>query len=121
MLTQNLTKLIIILPTEPFQKWGLDFIEHVKLASQMSSNQYILVATDYVTKWVEAQALRTNIAAIIAKFLYEHILTRFGCLLIIVTNQSTHIINDVITYLTNHFIFRHTNSMVYYPQGNGQE
>jgi predicted nucleic acid-binding Zn ribbon protein len=38
MLTQNLTKLVTILPTEPFQKWGLDFIEHVKHASQMSSN-----------------------------------------------------------------------------------
>jgi hypothetical protein len=86
----------------------------------MSGNQYILVATNYVTKWVEAWALCTNIVAIIAKFLYEHIFTRFRCLLIIVINQSTHFINDVITYLIDHFIFRHTNSIVYYPQGNGQ-
>jgi hypothetical protein len=45
-----------------------------------------LVAIDYATKWVEAKALRTNIAVIIATFLYEYILTRFGCPLTIVTN-----------------------------------
>jgi len=37
-----------------------------------------------------------------------------------VTNQGTHFINDVICYLTVHFILRHTSSILYYPQGNGQ-
>jgi hypothetical protein len=35
-----------------------------------------------------------------------------------VTNQGTHFINDAIN-LINHFIFKHTNYIVYYPQGNG--
>jgi len=35
------------------------------------------------------------------------------------TDQGTHFINDVIRYLTDHFILRHTSSIVYYPQGNG--
>jgi hypothetical protein len=69
---------------------------------------------------VEAQTFHTNTTAITAKFLYEHILMRFGCPLTIVTNQGTHFINDAIRYLTNHFILRHANSIVYYPQGNGQ-
>jgi hypothetical protein len=37
-----------------------------------------------------------------------------------VTDQGTHFINDVIKYFTDHFIFRHTSSTIYYPQGNGQ-
>jgi hypothetical protein len=37
-----------------------------------------------------------------------------------VTNQGTHFINDEIRYLADHFIFRHTSSAIYYPQGNGQ-
>jgi hypothetical protein len=37
-----------------------------------------------------------------------------------VTNLGTYFINDVIRYLINHVILRHTNSIVYYPQGNGQ-
>jgi hypothetical protein len=88
--------------------------------SHYCGNRYILVATNYATKWVEAKTLCTNITIVTTKFLYDHIFIRFGCPLIIVTNQGTHFINDVIHYLTNHFILRHTNSTVYYPQGNGQ-
>ncbi len=81
----------------------------------MSSNWYILVAINYATKWVEARTLHTNIIVITTKFLYKHIFTRFGCPLTIVTNQGTHFINDAIKYLTDHFILRHTSSIIYYP------
>jgi hypothetical protein len=99
LLTQNLAKLVITLPKEPFKKWGLDFIGLVKLVSRLSSNWYILVATNYATKWVEIWALRINTTTITAKFLYEHILMKFGCPLTIVTNQGTHFINDTIDTL----------------------
>jgi hypothetical protein len=36
-----------------------------------------------------------------------------------VIDQGTHFINNVICYLINHFILRHTSSTIYYPQGNG--
>jgi len=68
---------------------------------------------------VEAKALRTNTTTIIVKLLYDHILTEFGCPLTIVTNQNTHFINNVIRYLIDHFIMKHTKFIVYYPQGNG--
>jgi hypothetical protein len=48
---QNLAKLVTTLLLKPFQKWGLDFIGLVKLASRLLGNQYIIVATDYATKW----------------------------------------------------------------------
>jgi hypothetical protein len=47
-------------------------------------------------------------------------LTKFNCPLILVSNQGTHFINEAIKILTIHFLFRHTNSMTYYLQGNGQ-
>jgi hypothetical protein len=119
LLAQNMEKLIITLFEKPFQKWGLDFIGPIKSMSCYYGNQYILVATNYATKWAKAKALR-NTAIITMKFLYDHILTQFGHPLTIVTDQGTHFINNVIHYLTDHFILRHTSFIVYYPQGNGQ-
>ncbi len=115
-LTNFFVKLVITLFEKPFQKWGVDFIGLVKHASGLLSNWYILVAISYATKWVEAQALNTNTVAVIPKFIYKHILIKFGCPLTIVIDQSAHFINDVIRYLTDHFILRHTNSTIYYPK-----
>ena len=113
------TKLMTTLPAEPFMKWGLDFVGPVK-KTRHTGKKYILVATDYATKWVEARALRTNSAQEAAQFLYEAILTRFGCPLHFVSDQGSHFLNGTIQVLTKHFLLRHTTSTTYYPQGNGQ-
>jgi hypothetical protein len=44
----------------------------------------------------------------------------FNYPLTIMIDQGTHFINDVSYYLIDHFILKHTSSIVYYPQGNGQ-
>jgi hypothetical protein len=77
-------------------KWGLDFICLIKLVGRLTWNIFILVAIDYATKWVKEKAFKTNIVVVIAKFLYEYILTKFGCPLTIITYQGVHFINDVI-------------------------
>jgi hypothetical protein len=111
LLTQNLAKLVTTLPKKPFKKWGLDFIRPVKPISRMSNNKLC----DKVGG--SSSTLHQHYSNY--QVLYKHILTRFGCPLTIVTDQSTHFINDEIRYLTDHSILRHTNSIVYYPQGNG--
>ncbi len=69
-------------------------------------NIHILVTTNYATKWVKAKAFRTNIVVVTARFLYDYILTKFGCLLTIVIDQGVHFINDIIKHLTKYFFVK---------------
>jgi len=63
------------LKVELFDVWGIDFIGPFHPSY---NNFYILVAADYVYKWVEAIATLTNDAKVVIKFLKENIFTRFG-------------------------------------------
>ncbi|MCO5605726.1 hypothetical protein L7F22_059910 [Adiantum nelumboides] len=109
-----------ILPLEPFQKWGMDFVGPVKPTSSRG-NRYILVAIDYCTKWVEAVALmKDNKAASVAKLLYHNIMTRFGCPIELVSDRGTHFLNEVIQELTKTHMILHKKSTAYHPQANGQ-
>jgi len=69
---------------------------------------------------VEVKTLKTNIAIIVTKFMYECILTMFGCPLIIVIDQGVHFINDASKYLIDHFLLKCVSFTTYYLQGNGQ-
>jgi hypothetical protein len=64
---------------------------------------------------VEARALKTNTTVVTINFLYECILAKFRCPLIIVTDQGIRFINDAIKYLTDHFLMKHVSSTTYYP------
>ncbi len=101
-------------------KWGLGFMGPIKQTKRHTWNKYILVATNYATKWVEVRTLKTNAIVVIVKNLYECILTKFGWLLTIITDPKVHFINDVINYLINHFPMKHVSFITYYPEGNGQ-
>ncbi len=98
--TKSLAKLVTTFPEEPFMKWGLNFIGPIKPTRRLMGNKNILVATNYVTNWMEAKAFITKTIVVTTTFLYEYILTTFGCPLTVVTDQGVHFINDTIKHLT---------------------
>jgi hypothetical protein len=61
----------------PFQQWGLDFIGEINPHSS-AQHKWILTATDYFTKWVEAIPTRKATDSVVIDFLEESILSRFG-------------------------------------------
>lgn len=52
-------------------------MEPIAPSSRRGRKQYILVATDYATKWTETTTTRINDAHIVARFLYENIFFSF--------------------------------------------
>src|SRR5260364_173548 len=63
------------------------------------SNRYIVVATDYMTKWPEARAISRANAQEVAKFIYEDIICRHGCPSILLSDQGSHFNNRIIDEL----------------------
>ena len=60
-----------ILALAPFEKWGIDFVGPINPPSRHDIYQYILVATNYVTKWAEVGATRKGGKYVVVKFLRE--------------------------------------------------
>jgi hypothetical protein len=107
-----------IIPLAPFEKWGIDFIGPISPVSSQKK-RYIILATDYATKWVEARATRKNDAQTSALFLFEEIMMRFGHPLELVSDRGTHFLNDVIVDLTTKYLIKHRKTTPYNPKANG--
>ncbi|GJR36032.1 reverse transcriptase domain-containing protein [Tanacetum coccineum] len=75
---------------EIFDVWDIDFMGPFPSSR---GNKYILVAVDYLSKWVEAKALPTNDARVIVKIL-KSLFTRFGTPRAIISDRGTHFCND---------------------------
>ena len=112
--------LIPLLALAPFEKWGLDFVGPIAPPTRYGRKRYILVATDYATKWADAAATKTDDAATMAKFLYENIISRYGCPKELVSDRGTHFLNKTIAELTTRFLIKHRKTSPYHPRANGQ-
>ncbi|GJZ52469.1 reverse transcriptase domain-containing protein [Tanacetum coccineum] len=86
---------------------------------QSRGNKYILVAVDYVSKWVEAQALPMNDAYVVVKFLRQ-LFARFGVPKALISDRGTHFCNYQLEKALQRYGVTHKLSTAYHPQSNGQ-
>nr|GEW86146.1 hypothetical protein [Tanacetum cinerariifolium] len=82
-------------------------------------NNYILVAVDNLSKWVEAKALPINDARVVVKFL-KSIFSRFGIPRAIISDRGTHFCNDQFTRVMIKYGVTHRLATTYHPQTSGQ-
>ncbi|KAK4405905.1 hypothetical protein Sango_0597000 [Sesamum angolense] len=106
-----------ILIVEIFDVWGVDFMGPFPSSCGFS---YILLAVDYVSKWVEAKATRTDDSAAVIGFVKSHIFNRFGVPRAIISDQGSHFCNRAVGTLFKKYGVHHRVATAYHPQTNGQ-
>ena len=76
-----------ILVVQIFDVWGIDFMRPFPLSF---GNMCILLAVDYVSKWVEAIACPINDVITVVGFIQRNILSRFGAPRTIISDEGSH-------------------------------
>nr|GFC20767.1 hypothetical protein [Tanacetum cinerariifolium] len=84
-----------------------------------TSEFYIHVAVDYLSKWVEAKALPINDARVVVKFL-KPLFSWFGTPKAIISDRGTHFCNDQFSRVMSKYGVTHRLSTAYHPQTSGQ-
>eukprot|EP00253_Pinus_taeda_P030377 PITA_30377 len=107
---------------QPFEKWAIDFVAPIQPQGKKTGALYIITATEYLTQWAEAQPAKdcTGTSATTAKFLFEYVLTRFGCLKILMSDHGTHFLNEMISALMAEFQVYHLKITPYRQHANGR-
>ncbi|GJZ97443.1 reverse transcriptase domain-containing protein [Tanacetum coccineum] len=101
---------------EIFDVWGMDFIGPFPSSR---GNKYMLVAVDYLSKWIKAKALPTNDARVVVKFL-KSLFARFGTPRAIISDRGTHFCNDKFAKVMSKYGVTHRLATAYHPQTSGQ-
>ena len=96
----------------------MDFIGEIN-PNYLGQHKWILTATDYFTKWIEAIPTRRATDAVIINFLENNILARFGCPKRIVTDNAAAFKSRKMIHFCHKYHISLNHSTPYYPQGNG--
>ena len=106
-----------ILIVEIFDVWGIDFMGPFP---NSFGNLYILVAVDYVSKWVEVVACKTNDHKVVVQFLKDTIFARFGMPRAIKSDGGKHFCSQIFEQLMKKYFITHKVATPYHPQMSGQ-
>ncbi|KAI5336927.1 hypothetical protein L3X38_016196 [Prunus dulcis] len=102
----------------PFMQWAIDLVGPLPPAP--AKKEMMIVATDYFTKWIEAETLSSTKEADVERFIWRNIICRFGCPQSLVTDNGSQFIGKQITAFFAKYKIKQHLSTPRYPQGNGQ-
>jgi IS30 family transposase len=103
----------------PFRGWGIDLIGQINPPSS-KGHKFVLLATYYFTKWVEAIPLKKVTSENMVEFVKEHIIYRFGIPQTITTDQGTQFTSSEFREFAESMGIKLLNFSPYYAQANGQ-
>jgi len=105
------------LQVELFDVWGIDFMGPFP---ESNDSEYILVAVDYVSKWVEAMPCRAADAKHARRMFHEVIFPRFGTPRMVISDGGSHFIDKTFQNFLKEIGAEHNIATPYHPQTNGQ-
>ena len=103
----------------PFQQWAFDLVGQIHPSSS-HGHKFIITATDYFTKWVEAVPLTVASGKIVSMFILNYIIYRYGVPSTIITDNGEKFKNKDLKELCSKLKITKHCSSIYFPQGNGQ-
>ena len=98
----------------PFSMWGIDMIGAIEPQAS-NGHQFILVAIDYFTKWVEATSYANATKQMVVRFIKNEIICRHRLPNKIITVNGTNLNNKMMKELCKNYKIEHDNSSPYWP------
>jgi len=98
--------------------WGIDVIGAIE-SKASNGHRFILVTSDYVTKWVEAASYASVTRNGVIRFIKTEIICRYGLPRKIIIDNATNLNNKIMKEMCEDFKIQHHNSSPYRPKMNG--
>jgi hypothetical protein len=95
------------LTLESFEKWAIEFVGPINPLGKHIGARYIITAIEYMNRWAKARAVKDCSATTTACFLFDDIITKFGCPKILRSNEGTYFINKTIESFNEEFVVHH--------------
>ncbi|CAG8803597.1 12438_t:CDS:2, partial [Gigaspora margarita] len=102
---------------QPFKHISINFVGPLPLTKQ--GNKFLIVAAEYLTKWLKTRAIPNCTAETAVSFLYDNIICRHGCPHELITDHGSHFDNGLINTICKRLGIKHIMSSPYYLQANG--
>ena len=77
---------------QEFDKWVVYFVGPISPIGKHTDARYIITMTDYLIIWAKAVTVKECTTATVAKFLFENVVTRFGCPKGLISDQGTQFV-----------------------------
>ena len=99
----------------PSVQWGLDIVGPFPI---MGNKRYLLVGTDYFTKWVETEPLANIRDVDVKRFVWKNIVTRFGVPHAFISDNGLQFDSKAFRSYCGELVITNRYSIPAYPQGN---
>jgi hypothetical protein len=109
--------LITDTPFSSFEKISMDIVGPLSATSK--GNSYILTIQDHLTKFSLAIPLKSITAIQVADALLKYFICIFGAPKIILTDQGTNFMSNMMKRFTKQFKIKQYRTTAFYPQANG--